>query len=411
MHCQAGANHDRWDAGPSCGYHLAQRSPGPKTETMPEVYLQPYKYPAMKQLHMNRQTPRALRHAERANKQKGKLRIEEHVRSQSHSDRVALRDILYQEQQQGDLGYGSGDGEDMKRVLAYPSRYQPEAIELGSLNDLVPKPLSIRPKKPKSVPTPWPSPSKLGLSQSARASVAYGINELAGSSLKPSLSLGDSPLSSSNNISTNTRQTTLVSPIDFVESDAIFSPQLPSTPSTSDLKRRKSGRPHFENTFFTSLEESIIANSPSELGGILSGQPRTLAGEISSSQSEELDIANGPSELRIGLSGKSRTLASERTSRLAMTKQAVTPDKVIKLDGAERSMPTKSGFTGLLPSPKLLQKRNGHFHEVFEKAKNAVHIKTAVEKRREGLKQNITVIGVTDQTPGMDLDHLIENEY
>jgi hypothetical protein len=210
----------------------------------------------------------------------------------------------------------------------------------------------------------------------------------------------------------NTRQTTPVSPIGYMESDAIVLPPLPSIPSTPDVEGRKSDKQQFENAFFTSTEESASPNGSSELGRILFGQLRTFAGWRSSPLSEELNPTNVPFEPR-KVSGRLRTLASGRSSPVATTKHAVTQNKAIKLDCIEPPTPNKSGFTDLLPSAKLLQKGNEHFHEVIGKAKNAVHIKTAEEKRREDLKQKIMVVGVTDQTPGMHLDRhrLIKNEY
>ncbi|KAM3086753.1 hypothetical protein ACMFMF_000693 [Clarireedia jacksonii] len=76
-----------------------------------------------------------------------------------------------------------------------------------------------------------------------------------------------------------------------------------------------------------------------------------------------------------------------------------------KLSGALRRVsepdtptPKKSsgGFMGLKGTPDVLQKGNEHFHEVVEKAKLSMNKK---EKRRQELKKQIIVVGITDQTP------------
>jgi hypothetical protein len=63
----------------------------------------------------------------------------------------------------------------------------------------------------------------------------------------------------------------------------------------------------------------------------------------------------------------------------------------------ERKVAGKGGFAGLGLGGGMSES----FKEVVQKAKKGVHIKSAEEKRRENLRSQILVLGITDQTPGM----------
>lgn len=76
-------------------------------------------------------------------------------------------------------------------------------------------------------------------------------------------------------------------------------------------------------------------------------------------------------------------------------KQRVISNVQREPNGPDTPMPSSFGF------PKMLQIGNEHLQDAFDKAKKGLKIKTADEKRREDLKQQIVVVGVTDQSPGM----------
>lgn len=66
-------------------------------------------------------------------------------------------------------------------------------------------------------------------------------------------------------------------------------------------------------------------------------------------------------------------------------------------------LPSNSGFKRPFfpPAPDILQNAPEHFQDAVEKARKSLKIKTADEKRREDLKKQIVVVGITDQSPGI----------
>ena len=64
-------------------------------------------------------------------------------------------------------------------------------------------------------------------------------------------------------------------------------------------------------------------------------------------------------------------------------------------------MPSNFGLKSLFSSTGMLQKGNEQLQDAINKARKGLKIKTADEKKRENLKKQIVVVGVTDQSPGI----------
>ena len=88
-------------------------------------------------------------------------------------------------------------------------------------------------------------------------------------------------------------------------------------------------------------------------------------------------------------------------SKFSPTKKTVIPNSQRAHDGPDTPLPLKSLGLVAFIQDDVIGKGNVHFQEVMAKAKQSLTIKTTDEKRREGLKKKIVVIGITDQSPGM----------
>ncbi|KAG0651152.1 hypothetical protein D0Z07_2596 [Hyphodiscus hymeniophilus] len=78
--------------------------------------------------------------------------------------------------------------------------------------------------------------------------------------------------------------------------------------------------------------------------------------------------------------------------------QSVSPSG--EREAGEVDPPTPSGLKAFFPSQEIMQKGNEHLQDAVYKARKGLRIKTADERRREDLKKQIVVVGITDQSPG-----------
>ena len=83
-------------------------------------------------------------------------------------------------------------------------------------------------------------------------------------------------------------------------------------------------------------------------------------------------------------------------------KPTVITNRQREAGGPDTPLPSSSGFSRQFfpPAPDILQKAPEQLQDAVEKAKKSLRIKTADERRREDLKNQIVVVGITDQSPG-----------
>jgi hypothetical protein len=219
MYSQPGVDFD-----PEMFGYLARRSPMPMSSG---ILVKSSIYQSPKQLHMNRQPPRALRHTDRpTGSQKTKtLGSEKVCQHQNIANVNTLREIVHQEQLR----------HDMYTDYSYDARYESEGSEISELEDtsinigsLVPKPLAIHRKEMRT-----PSPSNYPLPQISANPWSYGINELALSNIKTPFVPGDSSRPSSK----SSQAPTIASPISSTRSD---DPVLPLLLVSQSLPTQKS---------------------------------------------------------------------------------------------------------------------------------------------------------------------------
>lgn len=325
--------------------YRAQIYPVPRS---PGIFLQSTAYQSQKQVHINRQTPRTLRHTDGSKITKD-LRTEQMNRPQNTAEINALHNTQFQELQRLAFGCNLGYSQEVKHKLAHPSVPELEDTGIG-IEPLVPKPLAIRSKiQTKQAP----SPSKYSIFQSAAEAWSYGINEFTSPSNSSHFPTSDPSRSSGS----NTGGSIPVSPMGSMESDHIILPPLPDSPLPPPRKQLRNGKHPLKNPFPFGLKAD-----------------------------EEVDRVPSP----IG-----HTLGRLPSGRLKRWKpNGVIPNKARSSDVPDIPIVNRSVFTFTgLP----LRQKGG----VVEKAKKAIHIRSAEEKRREELKSKIVFVGVTDQSPGM----------
>lgn len=116
------------------------------------------------------------------------------------------------------------------------------------------------------------------------------------------------------------------------------------------------------------------------------------------------DLAHKDSEM--GETGQRlKTKFSAAMTRLSgglkpPVKQTVISNRQRRPGGPDTPLPLGSGFKSFLASPGILEKGNEQWQDAVDKAKKSLEIRAA-EKREAGLKKQITIIGLTDQCPGI----------
>lgn len=94
--------------------------------------------------------------------------------------------------------------------------------------------------------------------------------------------------------------------------------------------------------------------------------------------------------------------AAKHLHRLSFptAKKEFIPSSLRDSNGPSTPRPDKTKTLALWLRAEVLHRGTRHLQEVITEAKNAVHYKFADEKRRESLKKNIVLVGITDQSPG-----------
>jgi len=83
-----------------------------------------------------------------------------------------------------------------------------------------------------------------------------------------------------------------------------------------------------------------------------------------------------------------------------ITKKDYIPNSSRSSNGPDTPHPDHAGISAPWTKKEAFHRGKENIHEVITRAKNAIRYKSANEKRRENLKKNIVVVGITDQSPG-----------
>lgn len=107
-------------------------------------------------------------------------------------------------------------------------------------------------------------------------------------------------------------------------------------------------------------------------------------------------------ERKAGLKRFSGTIRQPGIS--SSTKKEAVIDQRRSATGPNTPISPKSGFLSMISPTELretFQIGSEELEQAVSKAKHKISVRTATERRRESLKKKITVIGISDQAPGM----------